>query len=550
MSSKAFNNATKLNNLIDVTTLGLVADGTTDNTAALNVILELTSSTRNQNQGWANLYFPAGIYKIDGTVYVPGKAIFKLDGGCTIKLAGTSTSRFLNNTSAKPPQSAYTGYGDIWFLGGTFDCSGGSAAITFAHSHGLRFRDATFTNAKNTHFIEINSSKDVIFDSCVFKNMVSDAPGLYEMLQFDYSHEAGFPSFGGWDNTPCTDCVVQNCSFDTGQSGVGSHANPAGDLHTAITITNNTISNMAGDFSCGIRVQGWGYGCEVSNNYLKECGEKPLQVLGNTDGVEILYNTVYGGGKTDSSTGGYWFSLSDTVYPQKCTVTGNKAYNVFGKGFFFNGVNDSRITGNEVYKSNKEGYYFNESSRNTISTNIVNGCGGLAANTYDAFYFLANCSNNRIFSNTAKSDTGYSYRYALRIVNVNCSTNRVNSNYFDLGGTSPIVNDSGTLTELNGETFISAVMSNITTGTINLLDDITKYTGVKVATGSITPAPSQLYTDYARGWNISGFRVGTDSINVKTFAGTAALAVTSATLLTITGTASNEIRYIIGVEKL
>ena len=388
----------------------------------------------------------------------------------------------------------------------------------------------------------------MLFDACYFRDMTITDGGLYEMLQIDYSNAAGFPSFGGYDNTPCQNVIVQNCVFDTGHSGVGSHANPAEGLHTAITITNNTISNMS---ACGIRVQGWGYGSEVSNNYLLECGEKPFLCVGNADGVEILYNTVNGGGI--ATTGGFWFSISNSTYAKKCTIVGNKSYDVDGEGFYFGGLTDCRISGNEVYRSSKRGFFLaNGASNNLVTNNTVFGCGNSTENTYDAFYIEnSTCIKNKIINNVAKTATDNIYRYAIVVQGATCSENRINGNFFEIGAAATIIFNSGTLTEINGETFLTGIIS-VTTGDITLLDDITKYGGLKVASGDV--GAGELYTDYARGWSTSGFRVGTgantDSVNVKTFVGTAKMSIPTTTKLTISGIASNPIRYVIGVDKL
>lgn len=528
----------KLAQYVSVKDFGAVGNGVSDDTAAIQAAVNYKFST-----GWANIYFPPGTYLMLGRVFVSSKTVFNISPGCTIKTAGTSTSRFVNNVVGLPDTFGYDGEGDISFIGGgTIDCNNGLAAITFAHGYNIRLQDITFTNAEDTHFVEINSSKDVLVDACHFKDMSVVGTGLYEMLQIDYSNIAGFPSFGGYDNTPCTNVIVQNCVFENGHSGVGSHSNPPNGLHTAITITNNTIRNMS---AYGIRAQGWGFGSEVSNNYLEDCGEKPMLGGGNLDNVEFLYNTVNRGGT--SSSGGFWLSISGSIYGQRCILMGNKVYDVEGEGFYIAGMLGAQVTNNEVHRSSKRGFMLaNGTSGAYMTENKVYGCGNFAPNTYDAYYIEnESCSDNRLFNNTAKTAVDNVYRFGIQIQGSTAANNRLNNNDLQLG-TGARINNNGTLTEINGETFLTAVIS-ATTGDITLLADITGYGGLRIATGVVEDG--ELYTDYARGWSTTGFRVGTDYVNIKTFSGTAQMTIPAATTLTIQGTASDPIRYVIGVDR-
>lgn len=124
-------------------------------------------------------------------------------------------------------------------------------------------------------------------------------------------------------------------------------------------------------------------------------------------------------------------------------------------------------------------------------------------------------------------------------------SNRVNGNNFE-PGSAGVYSNGGTKTELNGETDLSGLLSQ-TTGSITLFDDITNYQRVQVTTGT---AGANFVTDESRGWHLTGFRVGTDYINVRTKNGSASMAITSSTLLSIQGIAPDAVRFITGMGRV
>jgi hypothetical protein len=80
-------------------------------------------------------------------------------------------------------------------------------------------------------------------------------------------------------------------------------------------------------------------------------------------------------------------------------------------------------------------------------------------------------------------------------------------------------------------------------GTITLNQPIDHFDYVMVATGNVTNGG--LRTEMARGWFGSGFRAGTDFINVTTNSGKCVIAITTTTTLTVSST-NDSVRYIIG----
>ena len=519
---------------ISVLDAGAVGDGVTSDRIA--VIRALSNEWRVG--GYAFVKFNAGrTYFIDGNIILTAKTVIQIERGAIVKMSGSTAARFFNGIPGDANYATgHDGNGDIHFFGGgIIDCNGGSGAVGFAHARDITFTDITFRNAKNTHFLEINSSQNVTFTGCIFDGMQDTDGGLHEMLQFDSASQAGFPSFGAWDNTPCENVLVTNCVFRNGSHGVGSHANPVGGQHKTIRILNNGFYNMTVD---GIRAQGWGLGSVCSNNLFYESGRTPFLAVGTCSEMEISNNTVLGGG--DDSYGGFWFSVSGGVHTTNMHIFGNRAMYCKGEGFYFAGMNNSSIHNNEVHSVGKRGLYLhNGSSGNNIYENTVFNCGTLVANSYDAFYISAStaCNGNRFYKNKARTlDAAATYRYAVVVRN---DSNRVNDNDFQPGATGTIL-DEGVLTEINGETFLTGVMA-VTSGTITLRDDISKYSEVSVFTGG-AGAGSMSFD--SRGWT-TGFRPGTDYVNGRSLNGNVVMQITNGTTLTIVS-AADSVRFIVG----
>ena len=117
--------------------------------------------------------------------------------------------------------------------------------IAFGHSTNILIEYADVSGTPGGwHGIEINSTSHATVSRCV----LHDDPAGHEMLQIDMpTSTSSFPYFGPFDNTPCDDVTVEQCTFRDGRQGVGSHLSRAGVWHTNISILNNTFLNLTND---------------------------------------------------------------------------------------------------------------------------------------------------------------------------------------------------------------------------------------------------------------------------------------------------------------
>lgn len=516
---------------------GALAGGITDCTPALRTAL---ATRRN---GWASARFTTpGVYYVAQQVALGARTLIYIGAGVTIKTPGT-IALFVNGDGTGA--GGYSGAGQLVFMGeGVIDCNNGLGAANLSHAEGVVFRGLTVKNGKDTHLLEINSSKDVLISECTFDGMAVTDGNKHELIQIDYSYSSGFPFFGPYDNTPCRNVVVESCVFKNGHSGLGSHASPPAGLHNGITVRDCGFYSMT---AYGIRAEGWGAGSEISNNYLENCGDRPVYVLGNTDGLDVLYNTVVGGSTTNLS--GLRFSESNGVYPKNCNVIGNKVYDAMGDGIYLGGLTGGIVQLNEVYRCAKSGFSLsNGTSGLRLQHNKVYGCGSAGVD-YSAFYIGSGCSNNVIEYNVARQSglLPNSYLDGIRVKDISAIGNRVNWNDIEAGFAGSKINNSGTLTEIDGETYLTGILG-VTSGDIALLDSVANYRRLAVATGTV--GAGTLMTDEARGWYSEGFRPGTDAVNVRSKNGTVSMTIPAATTLSIVGTAPDSVRYVIGVGRI
>jgi hypothetical protein len=100
MTSKARQNVITLNDIVNVRAYGIQSDGLSDQTAAINAVL---------NSGSKSIYFPAGTYRIDGTLNVPrGVSIFGDGQNVTVFDAAQAVDgNITSNAHITTPEATY-----------------------------------------------------------------------------------------------------------------------------------------------------------------------------------------------------------------------------------------------------------------------------------------------------------------------------------------------------------------------------------------------------------------------------------------------------------
>lgn len=512
------------NDFVNVKHFGVKGDGITDDTVKINEVF------LNGNK---NIFFPEGNYLIKDYIRVFENTNVKMSEKCTILNDNLINEYvFVNGEVGNITYATlYNGDGNISFEGGTIDNeirankSLPTQAIAIGHANGILIKNINFKNNYQSHFIEINSSKNVIIENCIFDNLNPDLLTNRSCIDIDRADTPNFPPFGSYDNTICENVVIQNCIFTNGESAIGTHSGSLSTRHKEIFIFNNYVDVMSGDAISA----SWWENSVISNNIIKNIGGKGFQVWG-TENSSFLNNDL----KVIGTNG---FSIDDASgVPSKNNRFINN--NIFDAliGMFIEGI-ENIIENNVIENMKQNAIYVNDSSKNKIYKNVIIGC-NQENNNHDAVRLE---EDENIFKDNIISNGAYAFSYIYAVV-IRGDKNIIDTANLE-DGTSGKINDLGTLTAIDGLREIYT--GSVTTGILALTDNISEYKQVMVCTGSASGGG--YVCDTAKGWSDGYFRVTDDFLNVRTNNGIAILQITNDAELTIIGTASDPIRQIYAI---
>ncbi len=196
---------------------------------------------------------PKGTYYISKTLSMGSNTVLELNKDTVIKKKKGSDVFYMLR-SAQGTKGKYNDVKNITVKGGTWDAefkkvndvSGGSLFF-FAHVSGLNIENVTIRNNFGTHLIEMGGVKDVSIKGCKlygFKAASKDTEK--EAIQIDTCHdETILPSGGPFDDTPCTNVVIENNEIHSYPRAIGSHIAVQDLYHKDIIIKNNSIHDIS-----------------------------------------------------------------------------------------------------------------------------------------------------------------------------------------------------------------------------------------------------------------------------------------------------------------
>ena len=531
---------------VSVKDFGAVGDGVADDTPAFQSAFDAI-----RDAGRGTVFVPKGTYIITSTLRIYANTTIWLDDHAVVKRAFVG-GLFMNGEFGNANYaSGYDGDGNIFVHGGTIDMNGenyqpsdpsshGGGGFYIAHAQNVRFENVKFRGIYNSHYIEINSSKNVRIINCWFRDGITAGPYLYEAVQFDFAGESQFPAYGAYDHTTCDDIVVMGCTFENVHSGVGSHSSAFNGqeevLHKNIRIIGNLFINTD---SSAIRVQSWDKAI-ISKNQIYQSGLSGIVVYGSRE-IVISENEI--DTTVQHGVGVSMITVDSTpIRSSEVVVSGNIIKNAGFSGV--RGVSTKNLTvrDNRILGASERGIYCNQTTTGLlVFNNYIEGASQLNNGQFPAID-IQNSEKTLVYGNVVqKGDYPNTYNYALNVPSTNTYLVEYD-NQFE-AGTSGIVNNAGTLSAINREVMLTNII-NVSSGQVTLLDDIRKYRHLIVATGGVSNGG--LRHEIARGWFSTGFRPGTDFINVQTNNGKFIASVDTPTQITIT-TANDPLRYIIGV---
>ncbi len=216
---------------------------------------------------------PEGTYKISKTLNIYSNTQLILDAKAKI-VKDFQLGCMLKNTMHDSADGGYNGDRNILIEGGMWDgntaqYSGMStfSNIRIAHANNIIFRNVTILNNKNGHHIEAGGVRGMTIEGCYFSGYTGNLQK--EAIQLDVMNsEELFVDYPPFDDTPCDNIIIRNCTFKDIPRGIGSHSAVIGRYYTNITIINNTFDNIS-----DICMVLYNYKhCTISGNSIMRCG--------------------------------------------------------------------------------------------------------------------------------------------------------------------------------------------------------------------------------------------------------------------------------------
>jgi hypothetical protein len=428
---------------------------------------EADSATKIQNAlnaardaGGGTVYIPTGTYTLGSRL--------EIYTGTTLLLSQKAvmfrnhTSNMIINGLAGSSYSGYSGQTDIKIIGGIWECRGTAfpttpaMGISIGHGSNIIIQDLTVSNVGGYHAIEINSSKNVRISNCRFVGFKdTGSRGYSEAIQIDLAKSVGvFGAFGSYDNTPCTDVVIENCYFGPSgtagttswPTGIGSHSYTSGVKHTNVKMVGNTFDSMT---EYAIRLDVTYDDTIISNNIIKNCFAGIGAGFDQADRVTsaqqcknliITGNQVEGAGSTSGHMGIY------VVNYDGVTVNDNHVKNFGVDGIAFTTVLDGTINGNRLENIGNDGIDIRtNSSALMVSNNVIKDVSQATNNTHRFIYVSDSTTNTSIISNRGFKENSNVALYGIQITNT-CSGMRAFGNFVGVAATTGYQDNSGAST--------------------------------------------------------------------------------------------------------
>lgn len=229
--------------------------------------------------GGGTLTLKKGTYYISNAVCIPSNVKIVFEDGVVIKKTKAIYQTELDNHKVififVPPSKAkkkesVSGYGgthDVTMTGignVVIDCNNKlpGRGMDMGHCRNIVIENLTFHNQYGSHYIELNSSQNVIVRNCNFWKFRDYKGDTYkEAINIDGTDYAvnGFNHvWSKHDKTVNQNIEITNCKFTDLGTAIGSHTYVANQgqqcYHTNIRITDNVFF---GSTNCAIRALNW-----------------------------------------------------------------------------------------------------------------------------------------------------------------------------------------------------------------------------------------------------------------------------------------------------
>lgn len=247
--------------------------------------------------GGGSITVEAGTYLVTNNICIPSNVTMTLKNNVIFKKSGTTAATEINGKSvyAKsiftliPPSldgtsrtvKGYEGAHDIKIVGegsAQIDCSNvtNCMGLVMGHARNITIRQVTFLNQYGSHFMELNSSNNVVVEDCRFEGFKPLNQVSYkECINVDGTDENtnGFNyDWSTHDKTTCKDVFIRRNIFRNIGTAVGSHTFSANEdaktqlYHENVQVIDNMVERT---YNAAVHALNW-KNCVIRGNTFKD----------------------------------------------------------------------------------------------------------------------------------------------------------------------------------------------------------------------------------------------------------------------------------------
>jgi hypothetical protein len=426
------------------------------------------------NASVASVFIPEGTYFIDDYVEMGSNTKLVGANGATLKAENLTMDLFITNKN-ELSGGGYTGDKKINIENINFDANRTTTGqnitiIGIAHATNVKIINCEFTKWSEWHAIELNACSDSLITGCKF----------YDAIQSDLNEEAiqldlatsiiSFPWSSGapYDNTPCKNIIMSDCTFENVSTGIGTHNFVTNTPVDGIIIRDcvfNTIkfrcvsaynwSNLlitgctvydaerfVNYFGVGLTIPGIVSGIKVVNNSIElvQYGlnvdqEGSINVHGVTDGIIFSNNILKNITKVANNSRALWVQGESSSRIHNVIANGNTVDGVSQYGITADYCTDIIFSNNKVTGCEQSGIVMFSCNNGSITDNVSNNNNTDAGSYYDVNYYSNgtdglisgnNCETINVQDVTNTYVTGNKIDTALTLAG---ATNKSNANY-------------------------------------------------------------------------------------------------------------------------
>lgn len=254
-------------------------DYTANNSEAKTYFVLRSYMEQLEYAGGGTITLAAGTYELSHSVCIPSNVTITLSDGVIVKKrAAVNTDMATNKAlfeivppskeAVKNSVGGYNGSQNVVIQGqgsSILDCNNilNAMGVAMGHAQNVVIRNVAFVNEYGSHFIELNSSRNVTVDGCSFTDFkISQNKSHKEAINID-TPDLNNNGFGyEWsthDRTPCNSVLINNCMFTNVGAAVGSHTYSVSTAGQQIYHENVTIQNCqtVSTYNAAIRMFNW-----------------------------------------------------------------------------------------------------------------------------------------------------------------------------------------------------------------------------------------------------------------------------------------------------